>query len=69
MVKKVAKIKIPKGWRRMRFSERIHKGDRFWFPYEGDWMDAALNPGQKQRFKNIIYIRRNPAPKKKGKKG
>lgn len=54
-----AEVKIPKGWRRLRRNEAIHKGDKFrvqgMWVLSVNWIDLKIKVGE---CASSIYIRK-----------
>jgi len=74
-MKTKTKIKIPKGWRRMRVGEKITARDKFWFQGTGPWVaygddghDSKGNIGIRHDGTGHCLIRRRPLPRKAKKK-
>lgn len=44
------KIKIPKGWRRLRSGERIKATDRYWAWNEGPWLEHGTDGSNGQDY-------------------
>jgi hypothetical protein len=51
----MARVKIPKGWRRLKKSERVMKGDMYWSTHKR-FVLSCNYPGQQTPF--LTYIRR-----------
>lgn len=60
-------VKIPKGWRKLRSSEIVRDGDKFFHPSDSTWKKTT-NPGLNAGWGTLllsplIYIRRRKAKK------
>ena len=52
------RMKIPAGWCRLKRSDGVLKGDRFWSPYAQKWAKSAnWSMGTGRQSSKFVYIR------------